>query len=258
MGLPCLLIELSNKASTQWNIGLIDTLRMKNIITLGVGWGRYEKKDIAAPTKWFYHYVLDKEHLHSVRDNFTKEKLNSIGIYNVINTGCPTMWDLTAEHCAEIPKKKSDDVVVTITDYRQDITADTFLLNTLSKLYNKVYLWLQGDGDFHYAKMLKADAIENLTILPARLSVYENLLKNNDVDFVGTRLHAGIKALQNKKRAIIIGVDNRAIEKKKDFNLTVIGRDKIEEELSDKIKSSFVSDIKIKTENIKEWKLQFK
>lgn len=97
-----------------------------------------------------------------------------------------------------------------------------------------------------------------LAILPARLRAYENLLTSDDMDFVGTRLHAGIKALQNKKRSIIIGVDNRAIEKQKDFNLTVISRDKLKEQLADKVNSNFSTEINIPTENIREWKTQFK
>ena len=50
---------------------------------------------------------------------------------------------------------------------------------------------------------------------------------SENIDYVGTRLHAGIRALQHKKRTIIIGIDNRAIEKAKDFNLTVIDRKNI-------------------------------
>ncbi|OCH25477.1 polysaccharide pyruvyl transferase family protein [Aliivibrio sp. 1S128] len=243
--------------SNQWNINLIDTLRMKEIISLGVGWGRYEKKDISPMTKWFYRHLLDSNTLHSVRDNFTKQKLNDIGINNVINTGCPTMWELTEEHCNQIPTSKAKNVAVTLTDYRKDIDSDTFLLNTLSENYDNVYLWLQGDGDAKYITSLQLK-LPNLTTLPARLSAYEKLLMSDDMDFVGTRLHAGIKALQNKKRSIIIGVDNRAIEKQKDFNLTVISRDKLKEQLADKINSNFSTDIKIATDNIREWKAQFK
>ncbi len=243
--------------SNQWNIDLIDTLRMKDIIALGVGWGRYEKKEISPMTKWFYHHLLDSNAIHSVRDNFTKQKLNGIGINNVINTGCPTMWELTDDHCSQIPTSKAKNVAVTLTDYRKDIDSDTFLLNTLSKNYDNIYLWLQGDGDAKYITSLQLN-LPNLTILPARLSAYENLLTSDDMDFVGTRLHAGIKALQNKKRSIIIGVDNRAIEKQKDFNLTVISRDKLKEQLADKVNSNFSTEINIPTENIREWKTQFK
>jgi polysaccharide pyruvyl transferase WcaK-like protein len=81
-------------------------------------------------------------------------------------------------------------------------------------------------------------------------------LDNHDIDYVGTRLHAGIRALQKKRRAIIIAIDNRAIEKQKDFNLTIINRDKIDY-LKDKILSSFNTDIRIPVSNIDLWKKQF-
>ena len=63
--------------------------------------------------------LLSKTYLHSVRDEYTKDMLERIGIKNVINTGCPTMWSLTEEHCKQIPIKKSNSVVFTITDYNK-------------------------------------------------------------------------------------------------------------------------------------------
>ena len=56
-------------------------------------------------------------------------------------------------------------------------------------------------------------------------------------------------------RTIIIGVDNRALEKKKDFNLPVINRKEIED-LNNMINSSYSLDIKLPTQDIikfKEW-----
>ena len=65
--------------------------------------------------------ILDSTYLHSVRDSYTEKKLKQIGIDNVINTSCPTMWRLTEEFCSHIPCKKQDTVVTTITDYRKNI-----------------------------------------------------------------------------------------------------------------------------------------
>ena len=43
-----------------------------------------------------------KKYIHSVRDSFSEQMLNSMGITNVINTGCPTMWGITKELCQDI------------------------------------------------------------------------------------------------------------------------------------------------------------
>ena len=37
-----------------------------------------------------------------------------MGIQNVLNTGCPTMWRLTPEYCATIPTQKAKNVVFTL------------------------------------------------------------------------------------------------------------------------------------------------
>ena len=44
---------------------------------------------------------------HSVRDSYTKKMLNSIGINNVVNTSCPTVWNITPDHLATIPDTKA-------------------------------------------------------------------------------------------------------------------------------------------------------
>ena len=71
---------------------------------------------IDAYTKKFYKTLLSDEYLHSVRDEMTKKRLNSIGIENVLNTACPTMWSLTPSRQLEISSKRSKNVVTSITD----------------------------------------------------------------------------------------------------------------------------------------------
>ena len=60
--------------------------------------------------------------------------LDSMGI-KAINTGCPTTWTLTPEHCCEIPIKKADNVVFTLTDYNQDTKNDPLLIELLLDNY---------------------------------------------------------------------------------------------------------------------------
>lgn len=240
----------------QWKINLIDSIFLKNIVLMGVGWWQYQKQPNLY-TKVLLKKVLNKDIIHSVRDSQCEGMLKTIGINNVINTGCMTMWQLTKEHCKKIPKIKSENVVFTLTDYNKDIKLDQKLINILNKNYEKVYFWPQGSGDLEYLKSIKN--INNIEILGGNLSSYDRLLENEDIslDFVGTRLHAGIRALQKKRRTIILGIDNRAKEKSKDFNLKVLNREDMEY-LENLIISSFDTEIRINEKNINIWKNQFK
>ena len=73
---------------------------------------------------------------------------------------------------------------------------------------------------------------------------------------MGTRLHGGIRALQKQVRCVILGVDNRAKEKEKDFRIKVIDRNEVEK-LSELINSSFKTEIEIPIDEINRWKSQF-
>lgn len=238
-----------------WKINLFDTLNFKNVILMGVGWGAYQN-DPNFIAKVLYNSALSKDYIHSVRDNYTKAKLQAIGIDNVINTGCPTMWKLTENHCKEIPHSKADNVVVTLTDYNRDPVRDKKLLQILSKNYNKVYFWIQGIKDYDYFKSIYDPS--KVSIISPSLKDYDMLLESDeDLDFVGTRLHAGIRAMQKKRRSIILGIDNRALEKKKDFNLNVINRKDIDG-LEDYLNSNIITEIKLDLNAIETWKNQFK
>ena len=241
----------------QWRIGIFESVFIQNkIITMGVGWRNYQGKP-----NWYTNFLLKKllhkNYLHSVRDSYTEKFLKDMGIENVINTACPTMWRLTKDHCETIPSKKSDTVVFTLTDYTQDKEKDSIMIKILKENYKKVYFWVQGKRDDKYFESLDDSLIENIYIISPNLNAYDSFLINNECDYIGTRLHGGIRALQNKRRTIIIGIDNRANEKQKDFNINVLNRDKIED-LASLIKSNFDTSITIDEDKINTWKSQFK
>ena len=75
--------------------------------------------------------------------------------------------------------------------------------------------------------------------------------------YVGTRLHAGIHALNNKCRTIIVSVYNRAKEISRDTKLFVIEREDLQEKLEKAIVDDLKCEIVIPTEEIKQWKEQF-
>ena len=239
----------------QWKINLYDSLFLKGLVLMGVGWWQYQNKPNLY-TKYLLKTILNKEIFHSVRDSYTENMLRSIGIKNVYNTACPTMWKLTKEFCHDIPIEKADAVVMTITDYNLNILKDIELIKILKRNYSKVYFWPQGSEDISYLK--KITLLKDLIILPPTLSAYTNFLKTQNIslDYVGTRLHAGIMAIQNKIRTIIIGIDNRAIEKQKDFNLNICKRNDIQQ-LESIINVKLRTDIKIPEKLILAWKNQF-
>ena len=237
----------------QWDFSLKDIDLYGPAVLLGCGWQKYQNgKDRISEFLW--HRILDSRYLHSVRDEYTAEKLAELGINNVLNTGCPTLWMLTPEHCREIPKDKAENVVTTVTDYCPDEKADQFMLNLLSENYKRVYIWLQGHEDDNYVKKLTLKS--NVIVLNGGLEAYDRLLDTDDIEFVGTRLHGGIRALQHKKRATFIAVDNRTIEMGKNRGLVFLERESIKD-LNDLINSEQVCSISIPKDNIDRFKEQF-
>jgi len=241
----------------QWNFSLLDFARIEPMILMGVGWANYQKKP-SYLTSWLYNNRLEKNFFHSVRDSYTENMLKKIGVKKVLNTSCPTMWDLDEAHCRSIPKSKADNVIFTLTDYRENLEADAYLISQLKSLYKDVYIWIQGSKDLHYFNKFDVALRDNIHIVPPSLYAYDEILTSiQSLDFVGTRLHAGIRALQRGKRTVIIGIDNRAIEKQKDFNIPVVLRENISAELRKVLLSDFDTLITLPQNNIDLWKGQF-
>ena len=226
-----------------------------NVLLFGVGWWQYQ----TAPTWYsslFYKKILSSKYIHSVRDEYTLEKLKSIGIHNVVNTGCPTTWGLTKEHCSKIPEAKAHRIVFTLTDYNQSPRDDALMIDLLTQMYEEVYFWPQGFGDLDYFNSL-ALSTKRINVLKSGVKSLDNILSQGGVDYVGTRLHAGIRALQHAIRTLIIGVDNRAAEMSKDIGLPVLSRSGISD-LQSYMNNDWVIDVKIKTDEIERWREQFK
>lgn len=241
-----------NRPFRQWDITIFDN-NVGPCILIGAGWWQYGDNPNFY-TKMLYKKVLSHHYYHSVRDSYTESQLRKVGFENVINTSCPTMWGLTKDHCKEIPKTKSKNVVCTITDYNRNVKLDKKMIEILSNNYESVYLWLQGSQDDEYFEFLNIQR-NNIKLIRPSLEAYDKVLEYG-VDYVGTRLHAGIRALQKQRRTIIIAIDNRAIEKQKNFNLVCLSRNQIEG-LTELINSEFETNIMIPEENIVKWKSQF-
>lgn len=248
-----LLEKNMKKRKNSWNIHMLDSYYIKDFILVGVGSGPLNI-NLNNYTRKLYKRILSSQYIHSARDESTKTLLKKLGL-KAINTGCPTLWQLTKKHCCMIPTQKSDTVVFTLTDYMENIKKDKIFINILKKNYNNLYYWVQGSKDLDYLQKLNIN-ISEINIISPSLKSYNYFLENNTCDYVGTRLHAGIKAMQKKKRAIIIGVDNRARDMHATCNLNYIERNRIDF-LDNIINSEFETKININLSNIELFLKQF-
>ena len=237
--------------SLNWNINIFNCKPYINSVLMAVGCSK-DFENLNLYTKFLYKKIFSTSYIHSTRDDKTAIVLSHLG-YKAINTGCVTLWNLNKEHCLKIPKKKNSSVVFTLTDYAQDFEKDQFLIDVLNCEYDDVYFWIQGDEDLKYLKKFKN--IDKIHIIPPNLISYENVLKLG-VDYVGTRLHAGIYAMNYCCRSIIIAVDNRAREMNKTNKLNCIERDSIDD-LPRIIASDIITDVHLNEDNINRWKSQF-
>lgn len=130
------------------------------------------------------------------------------------------------------------------------------MINILKNSYSRLLFWVQGFDDFIYLKSLTD--INDIEIIPHALEAYKNILETQNIDYVGTRLHAGIYAIRHGIRSIIISVDNRADDMSETYRIPIVKRDIISSILKEKIESEFGTFINIPTETIKIWKEQFK
>jgi polysaccharide pyruvyl transferase WcaK-like protein len=200
-----------------WKVNLLDLFSLKNVVLMGVGWRDYQ----IAPdlySRLLYGKILSSDFVHSARDSYTRARIQGLG-RNAYNTTCPTMWRLTRERCKSISSSRSKYVVTTLTYYRADRDKDRATLNLLRAKYDKIFFWPQQYNDLDYMRSLGCIDVE---VIDPNLGAYTDFLRSNDVDYVGSRLHGGIRALQSNRRAMIIIVDNRAAEIGKDTNLPVV------------------------------------
>ena len=209
----------------QWNIHPFNSKPLRDAILVGVGAGAGNTTNIY--TTNIYKKLLNKNYYHSVRDERSKAYVESLGL-KVINTGCVTMWSLTPEFCELIPTRKASRVIFTLTARAEDHpmkVQDQALIDILNRNYSEVYYWVQGEKDFKYIQSFSG--IEKIQLVPPSVEVFDKMLSESDLDYVGTRLHGGVYAMRHGKRAIIIAIDERAREINKANHLNCIEQDKV-------------------------------
>lgn len=183
------------------------------VSTMGVGWWQYQPA-VNTISRRVWKGLLASG-TNSVRDTYTAERLGEMGV-QAINTSCPTVWQLPPTITFSTAAPSS--VLMTITDYHKNPARDARLIKGLQERYDEVLIWPQGARDREYLSSLGRD----LTFLGPALKDFDDALSSGHVDYVGTRLHAGIRALQFGVRSTILAIDNRATEISRDIGLPVM------------------------------------
>lgn len=188
------------------------------VILMGVGWGTYNTR-ITKYSRWVIAQLLDPDALHSVRDSFTGRVLTALG-YRVEVTGCPSTWEVKQAAPALEPQGGA---IATLTHSNRGASQrDSQWLAQLADLFGDWAVQPMEFRDVAYARDL---AVPASRILPVSLQAFNRRLSAGPVTVVGTRLHAGIRALQFGRPAVIIAIDNRAREMAADFRLPVVEPD---------------------------------
>jgi len=243
------------KSVRQWPMGPMQRTLYENCIMLGVGL----TKGGTTPgflTKRMYEGILRKDIVHSVRDDESKKILESLSGIKAINTGCPTLWKMTQEICEKIPQTKSKNVVFSVSGYadQRDPDKDKQMIAVLSANYETLYLWAQTVVDEKYFREISPNS--EVKVLHT-LNQFKEVCENADVDYVGTRLHGGIFAMQNGVRSLVVEIDHRAEGFRIDNNLNTIKRENMEV-LEHIINSNIKTEISLNTAEIDFWLGQFK
>ncbi len=236
----------------QWKLSPLDIYRVKNVILFGVGWWQYQNLPNFY-TRFLLKSVLSHQYFHSVRDSYTEKQLKFAGFRNVLNTGCPTMWPLADLKQKELSVSKAPNVLLMLTDYSKQPSIDSQLIELLFEKYETVFVWPQGRQDLEYIRSFN----KPFKILEHSFNSLNQFLSSGvNFDYIGTRLHGGIKCLLARKRSLILEIDNRAKEIARDTNLPTAERDDFTY-VGAWIEKPFYLDIKLKTDNITRWKKQF-
>jgi hypothetical protein len=215
------LLSSNMESYNQWKIRRRHAFFIRDAVLLGVGWWQYQENPNRRTCR-LLRAALSPTRLHSVRDGYTLQKLRAAGFENVLNTGCPTLWPLANTSPADFPLRKCDTVLTMVTDYHPKPETDRLWLQKLAATYRRVFFWPQGRGDVAYFSRLNARAVG----LEHSLASLERFIAGTlQFDYVGTRLHGGIRCLLAGKRSLILSVDNRTPETARETHLPAVPRE---------------------------------
>lgn len=232
-----------------WKIGPTEMIVSPQVTLMGVGWRRYHAR-VTPYSKLLLRRALSDRVPHAVRDSFTRDKLHSLGVRDVLVTGCPTTWRLTAEHVAGLPTEKGRSAVVVLNGKKDPAGFAAELFAQALDAYDEVFFWPQMVPDMRYIPELPA----GVTLVDPTLGAYDRVLETPGIDYLGSRLHAGIRALQHHRRTFIFELDNRATEMGKTLGLPTFAAQADATYLRGLIEEPLVPQIRIPIETVNEWR----
>lgn len=245
-----------------WDKSIIETIFSKRleVISLGVGWGEYQNKPNTY-SALFYKRRLSHNYLHSLRDAYSLNQLQTIKGLKGLNTCCPTTWWLDGRDINRQSSASINTCLFTLTDYAQDKLNDSFLIEALLNNFEELLFFPQGKNDMAYLNSLNIylNNRGKIKIIEPSLTGFKNCLNSGNLIYIGTRLHAGILAMNYNIDTLIISIDNRAKEMAKDVFLPVIERNNLQM-MSKWLAGEAVfkeTTIQLPKENIQFWKKQF-
>lgn len=246
----CGTAPITSEISFRWPIERWDYSR--KVTMMGVGWNNTAEPDLTSRAVQIYDSNLSQNYYHAVRDNLSKDKLGYINRL-FVNTSCPSMWDINK---LRIDNKKYNWVVFTLNSARSNAYFDQKIYKMLMKKYEgRVIFFAQSPKDYGYFMSIMNEKPAH--ICQSSFEAYSDVLRHG-CDYVGTRLHGGIHALNHYLKTVIVGVDNRAVSLADDFGLPVIEYQQGIDYMIEQKLSNYEINIELPTDNIQKWKDQFK
>lgn len=248
--------NLLSSVINPWNLWRLDRLGANafgssRTVCLGTGWNDYMESP-SSESQLLLNTALSSDHFHAVRDRYTHNHLASIGVQSLF-TSCPTTWSLSPSLCSKIPTVKAKAAIITLSAWRAEVDQDKAWIDVVRNNYDEVFFFAQMQDDFEY---LAALGFGHIRTVAATVKSYDKFLESHDTDFIGTRLHGGIRALQKGRRALILSIDNRAAEMGKDTGLPVLPRSD-SAAIAKWIGGAPAPSINLPHEAINAWKKQF-
>lgn len=234
-----------------WRVKWRDlSLLRGKVVLVGVGAHKGFEK-VGWVQRAFLRNILSHDHVHSVRDNDAGLILENCGL-NYLNTSCPTLWDCDSFPSASRRNRRA--VCLTLTASKPD-PSDEFVIRTLRSNYGEVYFWPQQQEDLAYLAEIRGDA--RITCIPGNLAAYDDFIRKSRPDYVGTRLHGGVRALSHGCRTLIISIDNRAKAMGDETGIPTVERRFVMDELVKRLEHDNEPTITVDAEKIEAFLNQF-
>lgn len=229
-----------------------------NTILIGAGWSEYQKTPDWA-TKIYYKKILHKSYYQSVRDSYSATHLSKTGIKKIINTCCPSTWNLKPEFINSF-QRSLNTVLYTVNGFHNNPEIDHRTIELIFKSEQRdIFFFGQTMLDFNYFTNLDIykKNKHKFKIMNYDYQELIQLLNTIKLNYIGARLHGGIRCLQQNNPTLILGLDNRAFEIKKDTMLNVIAREDINA-IQEWIEGKYIPpSLRLPNSNISSWKNQF-